>query len=517
MLKNPIINTEPINIKRALISVFDKKNVIELATCLHEHGVEIISSGGTASEIDSNGISVIEVDEYTGFPEILDGRVKTLNPFIAGGILNLRDIHSMQTRENKINNIDLVICNLYPFLETIIQDDVSYADALENIDIGGPTMIRAAAKNVGWVCVVVDPLDYKELMSHIRNGTGLPFDYRSKMSRKAFSITAEYESTISQFMANEHLPDTLNLTFKKFQDLRYGENPQQMASVYQNNLSTTGILNSTIHQGKDLSYNNIMDADAAVSCVSEFKQPGCVVIKHANPCGAAVSDNVYDSFLKALNADRLSAFGGIVALNRECTTEIAKELSDFFIEIIVAPSFTKESLEIFSSKKNLRVIELVSLDGFNDKTSVRNINGGLLLQETDTFTVDAKSLKIVTDSKISPNTYGTIEFGWTVLKYIKSNGILIVKNNATLGVGAGQVSRVDSVDIAITKASGDIKDSILLSDAFFPFRDSIDKIAKSGIRCIIQPGGSKRDQEVIDACNEYSIAMAFTGARCFNH
>ena len=286
MLKNISINNEPIMVKRALLSVYDKSNIVELANSLHENNVEIISSGGTASELRSSDIPVVEVNDFTGYPEIMDGRVKTLNPHIAGGILGLRNMHAKEAQENNIKSIDLVVCNLYPFLETVKRDDASYADALENIDIGGPTMIRSAAKNVGWVCVVVDPRDYKELITFIENDGGLPYDYRSKMSRKAFSITAEYESTISNYMSLDTLPDTLNLTFTKFQDLRYGENPQQKASVYKNSLSKSGILNSTVHQGKELSYNNIMDADAAVGCLTEFKQAGCVVIKHANPCGA---------------------------------------------------------------------------------------------------------------------------------------------------------------------------------------------------------------------------------------
>ena len=516
MLKNVSINNEPIMVKRALLSVYDKSNIVELANSLHENNVEIISSGGTASELRSSDIPVVEVNDFTGYPEIMDGRVKTLNPHIAGGILGLRNMHAIEAQENNIKSIDLVVCNLYPFLETVKRDDASYADALENIDIGGPTMIRSAAKNVGWVCVVVDPKDYKELITFIENDEGLPYDYRSKMSRKAFSITAEYESTISNYMSLDTLPDTLNLTFTKFQDLRYGENPQQKASVYKNSLSKSGILNSTIHQGKELSYNNIMDADAAVSCLTEFDQAGCVVIKHANPCGAAVSENIYDAFKKALDADRLSAFGGIVALNRQCSSKIAEVLKDFFVEIVIAPSFTVNALDLLSSKKNLRVIELESLDNFSKKSSLRNINGGILVQESDTFSLDAQSMKLVTNTPIPTAQYRTIEFGWSVLKYIKSNAILIVNDNATVGVGAGQVSRVDSVDIALSKSDNN-DGAILLSDAFFPFRDSIDKIAKSGIKTIIQPGGSKRDQEVIDACNEHSISMAFTGFRCFNH
>ena len=337
------------------------------------------------------------------------------------------------------------------------------------------------------------------------------------MAKKAFMLTAQYESAINQYFSDDEFPDQLSMTYKKFADLRYGENPQQKSSVYINEQSIAGILRSTIHQGKGLSYNNIMDADAAVSCITEFKDAACAIIKHANPCGAAISDNINDAFINALNADRLSAFGGVVALNRECNKNIATQLKDFFIEIIVAPGFTDNALDIFSNKKNLRVIELKNLNQFKEATAMRNIHGGLLLQHDDSIILNIEKLKSVTNNSINQSDHQTILFGWSVLKHVKSNGILIVKNGTTLGVGAGQVSRVDSVAIAIAKSKDQLDGSILLSDAFFPFRDSIDKIAASGIKTIIQPGGSVRDQEIIDACNEHSIAMALTGVRCFKH
>ena len=517
MLNDIIINEGPIKINRALISVYDKTNVVDLSEKLDALNVEIISTGGTANKLKQSNIPVTDLNNFTGFPEIMDGRVKTLNPLIAGGVLALRDVHDSEVTENNIQYIDLVVCNLYPFAKTVSQDNCSLSMALENIDIGGPTMIRSAAKNLGWVCVIVDPDDYNNLIQCLDGDGNVSYEFRAKMAKKAFMLTAQYESAINQYFSDDEFPDQLSMAYKKFADLRYGENPQQKSSVYINEQSIAGILRSTIHQGKELSYNNIMDADAAVSCITEFKDAACAIIKHANPCGAAISDNINDAFINALNADRLSAFGGVVALNRECNKNIATQLKDFFIEIIVAPGFTDNALDIFSNKKNLRVIELKNLNQFKEATAMRNIHGGLLLQQDDSIILNIEKLKSVTNNSINQSDHQTILFGWSVLKHVKSNGILIVKNGTTLGVGAGQVSRVDSVDIAIAKSKDQLDGSILLSDAFFPFRDSIDKIAASGIKTIIQPGGSVRDQEIIDACNEHSIAMALTGVRCFKH
>ena len=334
MLNDITINDKPIKINRALISVYDKTNVEKLAQTLIKKDCEILSTGGTSEFLKKHSIPVKELNDFTGFPEIMNGRVKTLNPKVAGGILGLRDIHDSEIKNNNIQMIDLIVCNLYPFAETISQANCSLAMALENIDIGGPTMIRSAAKNIGWTCVIVDPKDYSEL-SHQLDGGTLSFEFRTKMSRKAFSVTAEYESTIDKYLSGDLLPDKLNLTYTKFQDLRYGENPQQKSSVYIDNSSSLGILNSQIHQGKELSYNNIMDADAAVSCLAEFNDPACVVIKHANPCGSAISNDIDKAFKMGIEADKLSAFGGIVALNRECSTSIANYLKEFFIEILI--------------------------------------------------------------------------------------------------------------------------------------------------------------------------------------
>ena len=516
MLDNVQINQKPITIRRALISVYDKTNIDQLAKSLINSNCEIISTGGTSKALKKYNVPITDLNDFTGFPEMMDGRVKTLNPKVAGGILGLRDIHSNEINQNNIQMIDLVVCNLYPFARAIQQDNCSLANALENIDIGGPTMIRSAAKNVGWSCVVVDPKDYSLLTEQLNKDGSLSYEFRAEMSRKAFSITAQYESNIDRYLSHGALPEKLNLSYTKFQDLRYGENPQQQSSAYQDG-SAYGILNSRIHQGKQLSYNNIMDGDAAVSCLTEFNDPGCVVIKHANPCGAAISDNIDNAFTRAIEADKLSAFGGIIALNRECTKFIANYLNNFFVEIIIAPAFSKGALDIFKNKKNLRVVEIHNLHDFKSDTSIRNIHGGLLLQQEDEIVLAPDTLKTVTQSTVDESLINTACFGWSVLKYIKSNAILIAKDCATLSVGAGQVSRVDSVDIAINKLNGNLDGAILLSDAFFPFRDSIDKIAQAGIKTIVQPGGSVKDREVIDACNEFGIAMLFTGSRCFRH
>ena len=516
MLNDITINDKPIKINRALISVYDKTNVEKLAQTLIKKDCEILSTGGTSEFLKKHSIPVKELDDFTGFPEIMNGRVKTLNPKVAGGILGLRDIHDSEIKNNNIQMIDLIVCNLYPFTKTISQANCSLAMALERIDIGGPTMIRSAAKNIGWTCVIVDPKDYSEL-SHQLDGGTLSFEFRTKMSRKAFSVTAEYESTIDKYLSGDLLPDKLNLTYTKFQDLRYGENPQQKSSVYIDNSSSLGILNSQIHQGKELSYNNIMDADAAVSCLAEFNDPACVVIKHANPCGSAISDDIDKAFKMGIEADKLSAFGGIVALNRECSTSIANYLKEFFIEILIAPSFDKSALNILGVKKNLRIIQLNNIENFKSAVSLRNIHGGLLVQEEDSIVINPNLLKCVTQKNVNNNLFKTISFGWSVLKYVKSNAILVAKDCTTLAIGAGQVSRVDSVDIAINKLKGNVENAVLFSDAFFPFRDSIDKIAKSGIKTIVQPGGSIKDDEVVDACNEHGIAMLFTGSRCFKH
>ena len=518
MLENPQLNNENVKINRALISVFDKTGLDKLAKEFVSRGIEIMSTGGSAKFLRDKNIKVTDVSDYTNFPEIMDGRVKTINPLVEGGILGLRDKHEKDAKDNNIKWIDIVICNLYPFSETISKNDCDQALALENVDIGGPTMIRSAAKNVGWVTVIVDPNDYDYLLENITDENEIDFDSRSFFSAKAFGHTAQYDTIIHNYLKPGKLSDDFTLTFSKHSEMRYGENPHQAAAAYTiPGDRSNNILNAKIHQGKKLSYNNIMDADAALSCLKEFNSTACVIVKHANPCGVALGANMLNVYKRAFNADSLSAFGGIIAINQPCDDILAEEISKVFVEIVLAPAFTKKSLEIFSKKKNLRVLEVGNIQSREQLLEIRNVVGGVIVQETDTSILSEDNLQVVTENKPSDNDMNTMLFGWKVLKHVKSNGILIVKDNTTVGVGAGQVSRVDSVDIAMKKSGESIKDSILCSDAFFPFRDSIDKIAGSGIKAVLQPGGSVRDDEVISACNEHGIAMVFTGQRCFKH
>ena len=518
MLENPQLNNENVKINRALISVFDKTGLDKLAKEFVSRGIEIMSTGGSAKFLRDKNIKVTDVSDYTNFPEIMDGRVKTINPLVEGGILGLRDKHEKDAKDNNIKWIDIVICNLYPFSETISKNDCDQALALENVDIGGPTMIRSAAKNVGWVTVIVDPNDYDYLLENLNDENEIDFDSRSFFSSKAFGHTAQYDAIIHNYLKPKKLSNDFTLTFTKHSEMRYGENPHQAAAAYTiPGDRSNNILNAKIHQGKKLSYNNIMDADAALSCLKEFNSTACVIVKHANPCGVALGANMLNVYKRAFNADSLSAFGGIIAINQPCDDILAEEISKVFVEIVLAPAFTKKSLEIFSKKKNLRILEVGNINSREQLLEVRNVVGGVIVQETDTSILSEDNLQVVTENKPSDNDMKTMLFGWKVLKHIKSNGILIVKDSTTVGVGAGQVSRIDSVDIAMKKSGDSIKDSILCSDAFFPFRDSIDKIAGSGIKAVLQPGGSVRDDEVISACNEHGIAMVFTGQRCFKH
>lgn len=525
------MNKTSIQPKRALISVSDKQGVKEFAQGLIKLGIDIISTGGTSKLLREANIAVRDVSEITHFPEIMDGRVKTLHPKVHGGILGKRDEHTEIAKQHDINWIDLVVVNLYPFAETIKKPNVTFDDAIENIDIGGPTMIRSAAKNMDWVGVLVDPNDYEKVLRELNENNGLSFEVRRHLATKAFQHTAHYDALINQYLSNfadispassknninvSTFPDELNLHFKKFANLRYGENPHQSACAYQRVDHSFGILSAKQHQGKELSYNNITDADAAVACVREFNQPACVIVKHANPCGAAVADNIVDAFHHAFNADSQSAFGGIVALNQTCTKQVAEAMAKIFFEVLIAPSYESEALKILTAKTNLRVLEL-PLTGQMQKQEFKFVDGGLLVQDKDLSVINFDDLKVVTKREPSAEEIHTMLFAWRVLKHIKSNAILIAKANTTLGVGAGQVSRVDAVDIAVRKAGNDLSETVLASDAFFPFRDSIDRLANTGIRAIIQPGGSMRDDEVISACNEHDIAMVFTGMRCFKH
>ena len=518
MINNPTLNKNPIKIDRALISVFDKTGVIEFAQTLVKHGVEILSTGGTAGVLRESSLPVIDVSDYTNFPEIMDGRVKTINPMVEGGILGLRDQHANDAENNDIKWIDLVVCNLYPFSETISREGCTDALALENVDIGGPTMIRSAAKNVGWVAVVMCPYDYAIITNELNTHGEISFDTRNLLSSKAFGHTAQYDTLIHNYLKDEKLSENFSITFQKHSEMRYGENPHQSASAYKipgNN--DANILNAIIHQGKKLSYNNIMDADGALACVREFDEPACVVVKHANPCGVAVGNDLLDVYNRAFNADFLSAFGGIIAFNRTCTPAIAEAITTIFVEIVLAPSFDVEALEIFKKKKNLRILEIGDFGKRVAKLEVRNVDGGLLVQDVDTKFLSKDDLKVVTKKQPSDQEIETALFTWKVLRHAKSNGILIAKEKTTVGLGAGQVSRVDAVYMALRKGGENVRGAVLASDAFFPFRDSIDAIKNAGIKTVLQPGGSVRDQEVIDACNEHGISMIFTGTRCFKH
>ena len=518
MLDNPTLNQSPIKIRRALISVFDKTGVVDMAKSLVGLGVEILSTGGTAKVLRKANIPVIDVSDYTQFPEIMGGRVKTINPLIEGGILGLRDQHSADAEANQIQWIDLVVCNLYPFSETISQENCDLALALENVDIGGPTMIRAAAKNLGWVCVAVDPSDYSVLINDLKSEGQISFDTRKTLSSRAFGHTAQYDSIIHNYVKEEAFSNDLSVSFKKHYEMRYGENPHQSAAAYKiPGYSNNNILNAIIHQGKDLSYNNIMDADSALACIREFDEPACVVVKHSNPCGVSTGNSLLDVYNRAFNADSLSAFGGIVSFNRKCTAEVANAITSVFVEIVLAPDFDKEALQIFKNKKNLRVLEIGEITKREPNLELRNIDGGILVQNVDVKILTKKDLKVVT--KIQPSNQNFLDalFTWKVLKHVKSNGILISKDTTTVGLGAGQVSRVDAVYMALKKGGSNLRGAVLASDAFFPFRDSIDALKDSRISTVIQPGGSIRDDEVIQACNDGGISMLFTGTRCFKH
>lgn len=512
-------------IQRALLSVSAKEGIVSFAQALHELGVELISTGGTCSLLRENNIPVFEVSEVTGFPEIMDGRVKTLHPKILGGILGKRVGHREVAQQHQINWIDLVVVNLYPFSETVNGPDCTFNKAIENIDVGGPTMIRAAAKNMEDVTVIVDPADYEFIISQMRINKGLQLAQRQALATKAFALTAQYDAVIHHFLINQiqnteksdHLfPEHQQLSSTKVTELRYGENPHQKACAYRLDNSAGDLLDTNQHQGKALSYNNLVDAHAAVACVREFKLPACVIVKHANPCGVALADTILDAFSKALAADSASAFGGVIAMNQICDAQTATKIADIFFEVVIATGFTPEALQILGNKPNLRVIDLPKASTTQNLT-YKFVDGLVLVQETDHHELQREQLKVVTKRSPSPEEMDNLLFAWQVVKHVKSNAIVVAKNNQTQGIGPGQVSRVDSVEIAIKKAGSEVHQAGLASDAFFPFKDSIEQIAKANISAIIQPGGSIRDEEVIAACNEHGIAMIFTGVRSFNH
>ena len=512
---------------RALISVSDKTNVADLAKSLIKLDIELLSTGGTAAALRQEGIAVTDVSQVTGFPEIMDGRVKTLHPLIHGGLLGRRDHDEQIMLEHGIKPIDLLIVNLYPFEATVSEPDCSRANAIENIDIGGPAMIRAAAKNHEFVAVIVDPADYKDIVAELNTGdVSLSTDTRRRLARKAFAHTAIYDAAISNYLneedAENRFPQTYPLSLKKQSELRYGENPHQQAALYKLPKHITGtVISAQQHQGKSLSYNNIADADAALKCVNALEKIACVIVKHANPCGVGIGTSSRDAYEKAYATDPTSAFGGIIALNNIVDAELANTIIDRqFLEVMVAPEFTRDALEAFAKKPNIRVLETGSLAPPQPTLRVQQIEGGLLVQDSDISSLDRAALKVVTDRKPDDRELSDAILAWEIARFVKSNAIVYCKNNATVGVGAGQMSRVMSAKIAAWKAEEaglDVTGAAMASDAFFPFRDGIDIAAEHGISVVIQPGGSMRDDEVIGAANEHGMAMLFTATRHFFH
>ncbi len=511
-------------IQRALISVSDKTGVLELAQSLAEKNIEILSTGGTAKLLADNGIPVIEVSDYTGFPEMMAGRVKTLNPKIHGGILARRGLDESVMADNDINPIDLVVVNLYPFQATIANPDCTLEDAIENIDIGGPAMLRSSAKNHASVTVVVDASDYQMVIDEINTNGDTTIETRTKLALKTFEHTAQYDGAIANYLGKEEdgFSNTMNLQFNKTQSMRYGENPHQSAAFYvENNISEACVASSTQFQGKEMSFNNMADADAALECVRTFNNPACVIVKHANPCGVAVRSNIFDAYDDAFKTDPTSAFGGIIAFNRNLDKDTAQTIIDRqFVEVIIAPHIDDDAKEVLSAKQNVRALECGDLTMARPSLDFKRVTGGLLVQDKDLGSIDEDDVKCVSDIQPTDEQLNDLMFAWKVAKSVKSNAIVYVKNQMTIGVGAGQMSRVYSAKIAGIKAADEnlvVEGSVMASDAFFPFRDGIDAAAEAGIKAIIQPGGSMRDDEVIKAANEHGIAMVFTGMRHFKH
>ncbi len=517
-------------IRRALLSVSDKSGLVELARALERRGVELLSTGGTAKLLSDAGVSVRGVSSYTGFPEIMDGRVKTLHPKIHGGLLGRRGVDDAVMAQHQIGAIDLLVVNLYPFAATVAKPGCTYEQAIENIDIGGPAMVRAAAKNHASVAVVVDPADYSSLLDELAahdGGTTLPT--RSRLAAKAFGHTARYDAMVSSYLLARHsipdepFPQVLPLVFEKAQELRYGENPHQRSGFYRDVIPRgTGIATARMLQGKDLSFNNIADADTAIECVRQFAEAACVIVKHANPCGAAVAGSIREAYEQAYRTDPTSAFGGIIAFNRELDAATASVIADRkFVEVLAAPSVHADARKALAAKPNVRVLELGDLmQTAPGAMEFRSVTGGLLAQTRDFGMVDSSDLRVVTKRKPSPAELADLLFAWRVCKFVKSNAIVYARAGATIGVGAGQMSRVYSSRLAALKAADEkleVRGSVMASDAFFPFRDGLDVAAGFGIAAVIQPGGSKKDDEVIAAADEHGMAMVFTGMRHFRH
>lgn len=499
--------------KRALISVFDKNGILEFANFLVNHGVEIISTGGTYKHLKENGVPVIEVAEVTGAPEMLDGRVKTLHPVIHGGILAIRDNaeHMATIKERGISTIDMVVVNLYPFFKKV-NEDLTFEEKVEFIDIGGPTMLRSAAKSFHDVVVISDTADYETVMKEMEAGE-VTFETKKRLAGKVFNLTSAYDAAISQFLLGDEMPKYLNASYEKLMDLRYGENPHQKAAYYVSTTDTGAMKDFEQLNGKELSFNNLRDMDVAWRTVCEFIEPACCGLKHSTPCGAAIGKNVYEAYTKAYECDPVSIFGGIVALNKEVDADTAREMVKIFLEIVIAPSFTDEALEVLRTKKNLRVIKCKHTP--QDKINMVKVDGGLLIQDEDlSFTTDYEA---VTEKAPTAEEMENLIFGMKVVKHVKSNAIVVVKDMMAVGIGNGETNRIWPTRQAIERAGDKIEGAILASDAFFPFRDVVDECAKAGIKAIIQPGGSMRDQESIDACNEHGMSMVFTGMRHFKH
>jgi phosphoribosylaminoimidazolecarboxamide formyltransferase / IMP cyclohydrolase len=520
-------------IRRALVSVSNKEGLLDFAHELARRGVTILSTGGTAKLLRADGIEAVEVSSVTGFPEIMDGRVKTLHPRIHGGLLGRRGIDDAVMKEHGIEPIDLVVVNLYPFAATIARPGCTFDEAVENIDIGGPAMVRAAAKNHDRVAIVVDPLDYGAVLAEMeRDNGGLTGATRLRLATKGFTHTAQYDAMVASYLtqstrgggssAANDFPDLLPMQFRKRLDLRYGENPHQQAAFYASTDAQGASVGSASQlQGKELSFNNLADADTALECVRQFDAPACVIVKHANPCGVALAASIREAYDRAYRTDPTSAFGGIIAFNRALDAETASAIVERqFVEVIIAPSVDPEAREVCAKKENVRLLVTGPLTPSNSRYEVRSVNGGLLMQTRDVGMVAAAELQVVTKRAPSPAELDDLLFAWQVCKYVKSNAIIFVKDRVTVGIGAGQMSRVYSTRIAAMKARDEGLDpvgSVVASDAFFPFRDGLDAAAEHGVKAVIQPGGSKRDAEVIAAADEHGIAMVFTGMRHFRH
>lgn len=508
---------------RAILSVWEKTGIIDFARGLLELGFEVFSTGGTKRALSEAGVAVREVAELTGFPEILDGRVKTLHPAVHGGILARRDLesHMEQLAKSGIETIDLVAVNLYPFIQTVAKPDVTFEEAIENIDIGGPTMIRAAAKNFPQVLVLVEPSDYGPVLEQLRRG-GVDFESRKKLAQKAFQHVAFYDTAVASYLqegAKGFAPE-LTIALRKRYDLRYGENPHQKAAFYEQVLGEKlGITSAQQLWGKELSFNNIMDADGAWKAACDFTEPTVVVVKHTNPCGLASHQDLAEAYRRALAGDPVSAFGGIVAVNRALNIELAKEIAKTFYEIVIAPEYEDEALAVLKGKKDLRLLAAGPALPAESTTSwdSRSVAGGFLIQTGDLIAEESKGWRTVTQREPTANELKDLAFAWRAVKHVKSNAIVVAKDSMLLGMGAGQPSRVDSVEIALKKAGERVAGAVLASDAFFPFPDGVELAAKAGVSAIIEPGGSVRDNEVIEAANRHNVAMVFTGIRHFKH